>query len=39
MKVCSNCPSPGKCRAAGKCLNKPSGSKTMGKGGGYGAKN
>lgn len=37
MKLCSSCPTPGKCRAAGKCLNKGKSVKTMGGSkGGYG---
>lgn len=31
FQTCSSCPTPGKCRAAGKCLNKTSDSKKMGK--------
>ena len=37
MTPCKQCPYPGKCRAAGKCLNPPKGGKTMGsKKSGYG---
>lgn len=37
MTPCKSCPYPGKCKAAGKCLNPPKGSKTMGnKKSGYG---
>ncbi len=32
MKICATCPTPGKCRAAGKCLNPKKSTKTMGKG-------
>lgn len=32
FKTCSTCPTPGKCRAAGKCLNPKKSTKTMGKG-------
>ena len=33
MKTCPTCPYPGKCKAAGKCLNPPKGTgKKMGKG-------
>ncbi len=37
FKNCPTCPTKAKCRAAGKCLNKRSGTKTMGskQGGGY----
>lgn len=31
MTPCKSCPYPGKCRGAGKCLNPPKSSKTMGK--------
>lgn len=40
MKTCAGCPTPGKCRAAGKCLNPKKSTKTMGNGnksGGYGS--
>lgn len=37
MKTCPSCPTPAKCRAAGKCLNPKKTSKTMGKSGGYGS--
>ena len=29
MEVCKTCPTPGKCREAGKCLNKKKTSKKM----------
>ncbi len=32
MKTCSTCPSPAKCRSAGKCLNAKKSTRTMGKG-------
>jgi len=32
FKTCSNCPTPAKCREAGKCMKQPKTSKTMGKG-------
>ncbi len=32
FKTCATCPTPGKCRAAGKCLNPKKSTKTMGKG-------
>ena len=32
FQTCSTCPTPGKCRAAGKCLNAKKSTKTMGKG-------
>ena len=32
MKICATCLTPGKCRAAGKCLNPKKSTKTMGKG-------
>lgn len=37
FKTCSSCPTPAKCRSAGKCLNKGKSTKTMGSSkGGYG---
>lgn len=39
FKTCADCPYPGKCRGAGKCLRPKKQSKTMGKTkpqGGYG---
>ncbi len=32
MKTCSTCPSPVKCRSAGKCLDAKKSTRTMGKG-------
>ena len=31
MKTCADCPYPGKCRGAGKCLRPKKQTKTMGK--------
>ena len=31
MKTCASCPTPAKCRSAGKCLNPKKSSKKMGK--------
>jgi len=34
FKPCPGCPTPAKCRAAGKCLKKEGGKKGQGSGGG-----
>ena len=33
MKTCASCPTPGKCKAAGKCLKGDKATKKMNKGG------